>query len=495
MRCSGGTPCGRCDNRSLECEYPTARRSRAKKRKESQRTSSAKKNDKYLWESQASEKPPNGDLAQDIPESPSQPPPYQITQFQLQLNDKTSSRLFLGSASAASRNSTKEQSKEPEIGQRDAHLRDRYSNLPEDSQVANETHPSFSQYATKPPQQACSNMSIPSARNTVSAIGINDHIGNSRPVIDDQNNDVDMFVAENRQMQFGFDQPFMDPSMPSMNWLSNDLFSDISNPPASLGLSSQANLNQVELFNSFFSHTARPPPMINAEHISPNLSQTPSANTSLGTDVESPSQYSQVTAEHSYSESHGTTRSGGYCLDGAGTRLPKCRRRQRALLRPSPSSTDVRSSRDNSVLPLGFPLIKEIGQATVSHESFNHQLDALAYDKIHSRFLQLCCTENFIYQKFESENFPTSANLTKFVRSYFHFFQPVYPILHSPTFNPNECHWLVTVAVSAIGCHFADTDEVEQCTFAFHEFLRRAISVEVGTIVLLIDRAMLTVVH
>ncbi|KAF4765051.1 hypothetical protein HAV15_003149 [Penicillium sp. str.  len=30
VRCSGGTPCGRCDTRSLECQYPTQRRSKAK---------------------------------------------------------------------------------------------------------------------------------------------------------------------------------------------------------------------------------------------------------------------------------------------------------------------------------------------------------------------------------------------------------------------------------------------------------------------------------
>lgn len=30
MRCSGGAPCIRCDNRSLECQYPTERRSKSK---------------------------------------------------------------------------------------------------------------------------------------------------------------------------------------------------------------------------------------------------------------------------------------------------------------------------------------------------------------------------------------------------------------------------------------------------------------------------------
>ncbi|KAJ5140018.1 hypothetical protein N7448_003426 [Penicillium atrosanguineum] len=32
VRCSGGTPCGRCDTRSLECQYPTERRSKGKVR-------------------------------------------------------------------------------------------------------------------------------------------------------------------------------------------------------------------------------------------------------------------------------------------------------------------------------------------------------------------------------------------------------------------------------------------------------------------------------
>lgn len=127
----------------------------------------------------------------------------------------------------------------------------------------------------------------------------------------------------------------------------------------------------------------------------------------------------------------------------------------------------------------GFRLTEEIIADRLPESNFRYQIQPSTYTKIHSMFFKLCCTENFIYQKFESEEFPTAEILANFIHFYFDTFQPVYPILHPPTFDPNECHWLVTLAISAIGCHVAGIPETEPNTVAFHEFLRRAINVEV----------------
>jgi hypothetical protein len=106
------------------------------------------------------------------------------------------------------------------------------------------------------------------------------------------------------------------------------------------------------------------------------------------------------------------------------------------------------------------------------------KIEPQTYDHIYQWFRRLCCADDSLYRKFESATFPTARNLSTFVTMFFSSFQPIYPIFHRPTFNPNACHWLVTVAVSAIGCQYAGLNEQHKYAQAFHEFLRRAINVE-----------------
>lgn len=479
MRCSGGTPCGRCNNRSLGCEYPTARRSKAKARKEASQKLAAKEKESCLQRS----KPGNGSdapFAQDG-ESPSQPPAYQMTQFQLQINNQnTSSERPQNSADLNLRKFASERSR-TRIGQRDTNGEVADSHLPKAKKPANLTQLELSPYAEMSAQQSYPNVPTPGVQGTLPEPepGSGQH-GDSQPGVDDSNVDVEMTTEENQQVHMGFDQSFLDPSILSMNWLPSDLFSDSNNPPSLAGPSLQPNFNQQEFLDGSLPPMPWAPPIISADHISQsipeNTSQTPSGSVSLGTDVESPGQYSQAVS--SYAESHDTARSGDYYVDGAGARLPKYRRRQRLPSRSSAGSADISAQLRNDLNPSsGFPLIQEAEIFTASEKSY--ELEPPAYDKIRFTFLQLCCTENFVYQKFESETLPSAATLTNFIHAYFDSFQPVYPIFHPPTFNPNRCHWLVTLAVSAIGCHFADIPEIEQFTVTFHEFLRRAINVEV----------------
>jgi hypothetical protein len=58
-------------------------------------------------------------------------------------------------------------------------------------------------------------------------------------------------------------------------------------------------------------------------------------------------------------------------------------------------------------------------------------------------------------------------------------------MLHLPTFDPNQCHWLLTLAIVAAGCHCSGIPETDQCTAAFHEMIRRAFLAEVNNLLVL----------
>jgi hypothetical protein len=95
-----------------------------------------------------------------------------------------------------------------------------------------------------------------------------------------------------------------------------------------------------------------------------------------------------------------------------------------------------------------------------------------------SSFERICCLESVIFTPFAASHFPTAELLTYFLRDYLDGFQPVYPIFHVPTFDPNEMHWILVLAVSAIGCNFANSTVAAQYAQPLHEFVRRAIMVE-----------------
>lgn len=101
------------------------------------------------------------------------------------------------------------------------------------------------------------------------------------------------------------------------------------------------------------------------------------------------------------------------------------------------------------------------------------------YGNIHDAFRRTCRTHNLMFNPFDSDTFPPLHTLNLFLQSYFRLFHPVYPILHQPTFDPNKCHWLLTLAVAALGCHTSDIRETDNYARSFHELVRRIIHVEV----------------
>jgi hypothetical protein len=170
--------------------------------------------------------------------------------------------------------------------------------------------------------------------------------------------------------------------------------------------------------------------------------------------------------------------SGHYYVDGDGARLPhvskrRVRRSSRSTSFSTPAShTDV-SGRDSS--RYGFP---EYSQAldlnATSPSTSSTSMDTDMYDSILNQFHQTCVHSSH-FNSFETANFPSIQILDSFVKSYFDSFQPILPFIHPGTFVVSNAHWLLILALAAIGSHYVAVENAVLYETALHEFLRRAV--------------------
>ena len=70
--------------------------------------------------------------------------------------------------------------------------------------------------------------------------------------------------------------------------------------------------------------------------------------------------------------------------------------------------------------------------------------------------------------------------MSRFVSLYVEHFQPILPFIHPATLNLSSSHWLLVLAMAAIGSHYVGVEDVDVLVVAMHEFLRRAISMMVS---------------
>ncbi|KAF9894600.1 hypothetical protein FE257_006488 [Aspergillus nanangensis] len=477
VRCSGGTPCTRCDARSLECQYPTERRSKAKGRKDTPHSSSLAKDGvshkKVSGHDQSSD---TGDSLTQLGEQLSmQAPGYQIGQFQVQLPGLRPSNP---SSNISSDHDSHQKSSIPPIGPSTT------QHNPE-SHRTSETVP-FQIYDEIEPQQSYPRIPTSDVRGTYSATtpgpGMNDHMRRSYPELANRNMNAQMTQEDNQQAQLIFDQPFIDQSgLSKINWIPNDLLLDTTkDSPVILGLQSQ-DFQTGTPVNALGPNIV--PPHVISRTFPETISQTPPANTSLATDIDNPNFSVGNTAPSLKSQpgaSSAPKRSGDFVnqFDVQSSKYPRTQDLGRkssadfvdALLQMHKEDTDPHFS---------FLIHGETTEnlAPENKTTPEFQIDNTTYDNIYQAFHRLCCTNNSFYQKFDSTNFPTAKHLSSFISLYFDCFQAGYPILHRPTFDPNRCHWLLVLAVSAIGCQYA-TKDYGHFVQAFHEFARRSISVE-----------------
>lgn len=473
VRCSGGSPCGRCDTRLLECHYPTERRSKAKARNgSSRRLSVTEDNDPQTAETLS----PKSYTNHRDPALMEGTMSFQLTQ--LPVNDTNESQQAPLTSGQDHPANTPSQLTDSDGRASVAGISNSQLYAPPVNKIS-DTSQSYNRLANAIPPNLYADESVTSMSSELR------HTQQSLP---GSGVEMDLDMTENPDMTMEFDPSFFDQSMLStINWLPNELFTpgDQSQRP---GAPSQ--YCQPPISNSYAARATWGPPGIGTRQLSPSLPgnapEMPSENMSLGTDLGSHRRHSNVTtseASGNLNSVDSANLSGQYYVDGNGARLPKYRKKQASW-----SISSVETPHSRNLLPegtprkLGFPISCETRVEKIS-EGIARSLspiDPSLYDKIYREFLLLCRNDNPFFGMFESTHFPTADECNRYIACYFDSFQIVYPMLHLPTFDPNQCHWLLTLAVMATGCHCSDTPETDQCTAAFHEMIRRAFLAEVS---------------
>ncbi|KAL3472953.1 hypothetical protein BJX99DRAFT_234439 [Aspergillus californicus] len=488
VRCSGGMPCTRCENRSLECQYPTERRSKAKIHKGA---SQAPLHD--------SEAPLSGQSSHSFAtlsvQEPGVPqnenggnsglqPGYQMGQFQLQLpgsrNHSTSSPDgVVGPVLQIHTRKPSEGGHDPHLAASPSLVR---TDVTEFTEAMAQPFPPFAGvnqfYSQIPHSQPQNSLPIDRRRHS-------HQFEDGRSEIPGSSNIVSGISGpDNPHMQLEFSQPLLNQSaIPTINWLSSDLFLETS-PDQELKPGLPQRPFQAGVYDgSLLNQTSWLPPVINAETHGSSLSgslSTPSGTTSLVGDIESPGHFARGLRKPSQSHPRPSKRPIDSNVDEFSERRPAHKRKTSSHPNQTAESLDIFLKFQNTnVKPrLAFPPPQEVQTKPLSDTPVDCNLEPLTYNKMYEAFSRLCCTENFLYPKFETDSFPDAQALSNFLTHYFYFYHPLYPIFHTPTFNPNKCHWMITLALAAMGSHSANLCEQNGTVTAFHEFLRRAICVE-----------------
>lgn len=450
VRCSGGMPCGRCETRSLECQYPTKRRSKAKLRNETlPGVSSAEMHERDLQTTQAS--PPRLSVDNATTHHLMSFSVNGVCESQPSPKDLTNTRL-----------------RSPETD----HLSGRKGTFTRASDLQRYTGSSGGRpvagYISAQRLQPCNTMS------------------------NFKNFNLDMASPEagrDQEMALNFGHPSFDQSMLSaLNWLPDDLLSGTSHDQAQHGLHPQ-QWSQPAVQDSHASCMAWQPPSIQNSQTSPSTSESVSRATpghlSLGTGWRSPRRYSHVAGETS---SQGRSvvsgkRPADYSVNHNGAHLSNNPGSQTSWSTPESNTSSERPLDKRSVHQFAFPNMHELQIRNIPDHLVHsfRPIEASTYNKIHRNFLLLCRNDNPFFSKFESENFPSVDDCNRYLVCYFHSFQAIYSLIHLPSFDPNRCHWILTLAVVAIGSHCSEIREADRCTAAFHELIRRAIFCEVGS--------------
>ncbi|KAH7156067.1 fungal-specific transcription factor domain-containing protein [Dactylonectria macrodidyma] len=85
--------------------------------------------------------------------------------------------------------------------------------------------------------------------------------------------------------------------------------------------------------------------------------------------------------------------------------------------------------------------------------------------------------DNGFYQSFTTKPLPSQELMNSFIQVYFEAFQPILPLLHQPTFDPDQCHWLLVLAVATTGCRFSQ--QSLGVTRLMDNLLRRAVQLNI----------------
>ena len=247
----------------------------------------------------------------------------------------------------------------------------------------------------------------------------------------------------------------------------------------------QGNMHQDAVEARLPASTVNAPSRRDAYMTSTAEPDTPWNNVSPGAVESYVSSDSPHSATHTVSPSDAP--GGLYATSVNGARMP-CTIRARRASRPIPGAKPIRPLSQLRSYPrvndrmLGFPDISHvfIDNTPTLRDNSTLALPLIpisVYEDMQQNFNKLCLNDGINFPPYTSSRFPGLSSLNMCVRLYFENFDPILPMMHDHVTCISD-HWLLGLAVSAIGCQYAEADEYAQMVEPLHEFLRRAVAVE-----------------
>jgi hypothetical protein len=174
--------------------------------------------------------------------------------------------------------------------------------------------------------------------------------------------------------------------------------------------------------------------------------------------------------------SHESTHSGHFYVDGDGARLPRVRK---APYRYSEAHAHAPlPNRQDSYPVFMFPESEEYREHADADGNSIEIPQSVCSELF--RIFDLTCINSTHFENFHSAAFPSRKLLSRLVRLYNDNFQSILPFIHPSTFDITTSHWLLTLALVAVGSHYLDIDSSDLLVVSMHEFLRRAIQTVVS---------------
>ncbi|KAK9771624.1 hypothetical protein SCAR479_11695 [Seiridium cardinale] len=130
--------------------------------------------------------------------------------------------------------------------------------------------------------------------------------------------------------------------------------------------------------------------------------------------------------------------------------------------------------------PLWLPPLDDLPIGNIDAHNNTPVISNKAYANLRYQFEKLCLDTKRAYASCRSSDFPSIQHMNFFVRLYFHHFDPIMPIVH-PEQLDFESFWPLALAMSAVGCQYSKVQGFSLCAGPLHEFLRRALAVELDS--------------
>ena len=441
-KCSGGIPCLGCQKRSVDCKYPESVRSRRNTSTQgagedpispvndhgtpsgSENSSSKAQDSPMSWSNTSASPRMNQDHDQThTTTSDALPRPHDPNNFLYQSH--ASSEYALSFV----RNSVQLQA----------------AMSPGLSGVHN-TQPLTSPISRSEPQ----NMEVPSSSAPIQTF------------MEQQANVGSLAIsngAESEQTQHhnGVPEPWYQNNFSSINWLPDNWTPDFQ---------IDGNLAPFDQQSLFFGHT---PQASNLTYPLGNPGQNQTPRQALKARDSMRRQSQAVDGPDVSSPSTQSTHSGGhFYVDGDGARLPRVRK---IPYRHSDSYAHASALGSEETFPaFKFPEVGDVPEVAETK-----QIPQTSYSEILESFTHNCITTNH-FSKFYDAAFPSRQVLSVCILLYRDNFDSILPFIHPATFDISSSHWLLLLAMAAIGSHYLDAEHSESFSVSMHEFLRRAIA-------------------